>query len=115
MSAQEREELLRAAGRRLAAMRRFRGGDVRVRIERAIEALDDLGGLVELQEGTGTCTLYGLRCPFAALVTRHPEVCQLAEALVGELVGVPVQQSCSCAAFPHCCFRVQSPDAEVTR
>lgn len=108
MTAREREALLGAAGRRLAEMRRFAGDDASVRLERAIEVLAELGGLVELQESDGTCAIYGLRCPFAALVAHHPEVCQLTEALLGELVGAPVQQRCTCTDFPHCCFIVQS-------
>jgi predicted ArsR family transcriptional regulator len=107
MNAQQREELLRATGRRLAATRRFPGDDVGLRVKRAVEVLDELGGLVELQDGDDTCTVYGLRCPFAALVRDHPEVCQLAEALLGELVGAPVEQRCNCTDFPHCCFIVQ--------
>lgn len=107
MAPGEREELLRATGRRLAAMRRLPDGDVRLRLGRAVEMLDELGGLVELQETDDTPAIYELRCPFAALVTDHPEACQLAEALLGELVGAPVQQRCTCNGFPHCWFIVQ--------
>ena len=107
MTVQERKELLHAVGRWLAAKQNFPGGDVRMRIERAIEVLNELGGLAELQESDDVCAIYGLRCPFAALVTDHQEVCLLAEAFVGELVGAPVQQRCSCAGFPHCFFIMQ--------
>lgn len=82
-------------------------------IERAIEVFGELGGLVELREDDDTCTIYGLRCPFAALVTRHPQVCQLAEALLRKLVGAPVQQRCNCGAITHCCFIVRRPAPEA--
>lgn len=115
MSAQEREDLLRAAGRRLAALHSFPGGDERVRIERAIEVFDELGGLAEVQEESDeSYAIYGLRCPFAALVTRHPELCQLAEALLRELVGAPVEQRCNWTDLPQCFFTVQKPGVEVS-
>lgn len=114
MTAQEKEALPRAAGRRLAAVRRLPAGDARMLLKRAMAVLDELGGLTELQEeGEETSTIYGLRCPFAALVKDHPQACLLAEAFLSELTGAPVQQRCACTGSPHCCFIVQRSRPEA--
>ena len=114
LAAQEREELLRTVGRRFATKWRLPSGDLRVRLARAVEILNQLGGLVELEQGHEISTIHGYSCPFAALVSSHPEVCQLAETLVTELVGATVQQRCDCRGS-HCSFVVQTPTTETTR
>jgi hypothetical protein len=39
-------------------------------------------------------------------VPGHPEVCRLAEALVQEIVGAPVQECCQRTEPPRCRFEV---------
>ena len=90
----EVETLLREAGRRLAAEWKLPPGELRVRLEAAAELLNELGGLMEREAGEKTFSIRGYRCPFAALVREHPEVCRLAETLLSELVGVPMQEHC---------------------
>jgi predicted ArsR family transcriptional regulator len=65
-----------------------------VRLEAAVEVLNELGGLMERETGEETVSIRGYCCPFAALVREHSEVCRLAETLLMELVGVPVQEQC---------------------
>ena len=48
MTAQEREVLLRTVGLRLATQWRIPGGDAQAHLDRAVEALNQLGGLAEL-------------------------------------------------------------------
>jgi predicted ArsR family transcriptional regulator len=38
----------------------------------------------------------------------HPEVCRMAEALVAEVAGVPVQEHCDRSEKPRCCFEIAS-------
>jgi hypothetical protein len=40
------------------------------------------------------------------VVSDHPEVCHLAETLLTELVGVPVQEHCNYGRVPRCFFTV---------
>jgi predicted ArsR family transcriptional regulator len=94
MSPEEVETLLREVGRRMAAQWKIPPGELRVRLEAAVEVLNELGGLMERETGGETLWIRGYRCPFAAVVLEHPEVCHLAETLVTELVGVPVQEQC---------------------
>ena len=65
-----------------------------MRLKAAVEVLNELGGLMERELAGETLCIRGYRCPFAALVQAHPEVCRLAETLLSELVGVPVQEHC---------------------
>lgn len=107
MTAQEREALMRAVGRRLAAQWHILDGNGQFRLERAVEALNQLGGLAELEQGGEVSRIEGYSCPFAAVVPTHPEVCQLAETFLSELAGVPVQQRCENPGSPHCSFIVK--------
>jgi hypothetical protein len=77
-------------------------------------AFNELGGLAELEEHEGSFFIRGYDCPLAAAVPGHPEVCRLAEALLAELVGVPVHEQCDRSENPRCCFEVGEAD-DVTR
>lgn len=101
--------ILREVGRSLAVdtvppqgERRFRE-----RLEKALDALKDLGGLAELQETEEAFVIRGYSCPLAASVREHPEVCQLAEALLSEIIGVAVQERCERNGVTHCVFQVR--------
>jgi predicted ArsR family transcriptional regulator len=104
MTAAELDALMRKVGSSIATQRSIPPGDLRTRLEIAVEALNDLGGLTELEEQDGTYTIRGYSCPLAAAVPGHPQVCHLAETLLTELVGVPIQEHCDRHGSPRCCF-----------
>jgi predicted ArsR family transcriptional regulator len=106
MSTNEVETLLREAGRRIAAGWNVPSGDLRVRLEAAVEVLNELGGMAELLEGEGHYCIRGYSCPLAAVVPDHPAVCRLAETLLTELIGVPVQEHCDKTEIARCCFTI---------
>ncbi len=106
MTPEEIETLLREVGQRMAAQRKIPPGNLRVRLEAAAEVLNELGGLMERETGKGTLCIRGYRCPFAAVVLEHPEVCHLAQALLTELVGVPIQEQCERTGPVPCRFVV---------
>ncbi len=106
MTPEEVETLLREVGRRMAAQWKIPPGELRVRLEAAVEVLNELGGLMEREAGEETVWIRGYRCPFAAVVREHPEVCHLAETLLTELVGVPVQEHCERTGPVPCRFVV---------
>lgn len=100
------ERLLRQAGVRLGAAASIPGGDLGTRCASAADVLTALGGLAEvIEEGDGY-RIQGYSCPLADLVAEHPLTCQLAEALVSELVGVRVAECCERGERPRCAFRV---------
>jgi predicted ArsR family transcriptional regulator len=105
-SAADVETLLREVGRRIASQWTIPPGDLRVRLDEAAEVLNELGGLMERETEGKTLCIRGYRCPFAAVVQEHPEVCDLAETLLSELVGVPIQEQCGRTGPEPCRFVV---------
>ena len=104
MKPEEVETLLREVGRRMAAEWKLPPAGLGVRLEAAVNVFQDLGGLAELEACDGHACLRGYRCPFAALVPEHPVVCRLAETLLSELVGVPMQEHCERTGSVPCRF-----------
>ncbi len=103
------EELLRATGRHMAQTRAAPEGDLRARVGAAADTLNELGGLAEVEEGEWEFWIQAQRCPLASIIPDHPEMCQLAEALVSELVGAPAQEQCDQGASPRCRFAIAKP------
>lgn len=108
MSHEQVEALLAEAGRRIAQRWEIPVGDIRVRLEAAVEVLNELGGMAELEMCEGNYCIRGYSCPLAAAVPGHPEVCHLAQTLLTELVGVPIEEHCDRSGPIHCCFTVQN-------
>lgn len=106
MPRHEVEALLRDVGRRAADGTRAPIGDTRARAEAAVAVLDALGGVAEVDTTDGEVLIRGFSCPLAAVVPDHPEACQLAEALLTEVVGRPVREQCEKGKRPRCCFRI---------
>ena len=100
----ESEALLRSVGRRLAEEHSTRADGAR--LESAVEVLNELGGLAELEEHDGGLVIRGYSCPLAGVTPDHPEVCRMVETLIAELAGVPVHERCDRGERPRCCFEV---------
>jgi predicted ArsR family transcriptional regulator len=105
----EVERLLRTSGSRLADQCPTAKGDLRERLESAATALNQLGGLAEVEESDGRPVIKGYSCPLAALVPNHPDVCRLAESFVSDVAGVPLHECCDRGSSPHCCFAPAAP------
>ena len=108
---EESEALLRSVGRRLAEEHYKRADGAHARLESAVEALNELGGLAELEERDGAVVIRGYSCPLAGVTPDHPEVCRMAEALVGEVAGMSVREHCDRGERPRCCFEIASAGA----
>ncbi|MFL5626084.1 MAG: helix-turn-helix transcriptional regulator [Ktedonobacteraceae bacterium] len=106
MTPEEVDAVMRAAGRRIAAKWPIPQGDLHGRLATTVEVLNELGGMAELESCDGTYCIRGYSCPLAAAVPGHPQVCHLAEALLTELVGVPLQEHCDRSELLRCCFVV---------
>ena len=107
---EEAEALLRSVGRRLAEEHSMRATDARARLEVAVEVLNELGSLAEIEERDGALVIRGYSCPLAGVTPDHPEVCRMAETLIAELAGVPVHERCDRGERPRCCFEVAASD-----
>ena len=106
MTTDELEALMRRTGRRLAEQQHLPAGDLQSRLQMAVNVLNELGGLAELEQRNGSFYIHGYSCPLAAVVPGHPEVCRLAETLLTELVGQPVKECCNGNEPARCCFSV---------
>jgi predicted ArsR family transcriptional regulator len=99
------DDLLREMGHRLAGGQAPSTGDLRTRVDGAVALLGELGGLAEVKEQDGGYVIRGCSCPLAAAVTGHPETCLLAEALLADVIGAPVRQTCDTQGL-QCRFEV---------
>ena len=105
------EVILREVGRSLAERQSAkRQGGLESRARNALKALEVLGGVARIDKEDGRLTISSDSCPLAATVAEHPQVCQLAEALVAEIVGVPVQERCDRNGPPRCRFEIKQPE-----
>ena len=102
------KEALREVGRALAAKHQVSpGSDSRDdRVERALELLTVMGGSPRVEFDRDRLVIRSSACPLSAAVAEHPEVCELAEALVEEIIGSPVNERCDRSASPRCCFEL---------
>jgi predicted ArsR family transcriptional regulator len=114
------EELLRTVGRRIAA--RHRGveggseGNLEARVQGAVSALNEMGGLMVLERNNGSFYICGYSCPLSSLSSSHTELCNLVETLLAELVGSPVQQQCEHTEAVSCRFEItESPTPQPHR
>ena len=105
------DELVLEVGARLAAGRSTPAGAGRAtaleqRVEAAVGMLGELGGLPQVERSGGGFVIRSASCPLAAVSSAHPEICQLGQALVAEVVGMPVRERCVRGPSPRCCFEV---------
>jgi predicted ArsR family transcriptional regulator len=111
-SAETIQEMLREVAVRLALQSgpiASRGLSANQRIDRAVSALEGLGGSVEIEDErarNGRVRLRADGCPLASVVPRHPELCQMLEALLANVIGAPVKECCERDGRPRCCFEV---------
>ena len=103
------EDVLREVGRSLAA--RHASGDApadpEARLRNAVQILKAIGGTPVVENEDGKLSIRSSGCPLAAAVAEHPEVCEVAEALVAEVVGLPVRESCHRGGeSPRCRFEI---------
>lgn len=104
VSPAEMDALVAETGRRLAAGFPRADGGARERAEAAVAVLAELGGMAEAHVDGGAVTLRGFGCPLREAVQGHPEVCRVAAALLGEIVGYEVTECCDRAEVPSCGF-----------
>jgi predicted ArsR family transcriptional regulator len=101
---------LRTVGRRLAGSG-VDSDDVQDRLRAAAKALNSFGGLAETTIEDDRAVIQGYSCPLTAISAKHCEICQLAEALVTEIVGFPMQEHCDRGERPRCRFEGRLPTA----
>ena len=101
-------ELMQAVGRRLSAdSPRSRAEDtLDVRMQAGAALLNSLGGDAHVEKRDGSLAIRGSGCPLSVATARHPELCGAVEALLGEVIGVAVRETCVRGDRPQCCFQL---------
>jgi hypothetical protein len=82
------------------------GGDLESRIAKAVRALEAIGGTARVEKDGEKLLVRGGSCPLATAVAQHPEVCQLTEALMSEIIGAKVRERCDREGSPRCPFEI---------
>ena len=106
------EDVLREVGRSLAASQVSgkSSTDLEGRVQRALEVLTAMGGTPTVEREGSKLLIRSGGCPLSAAVVQHPEVCELAEALVSEIIGAPVREHCDRGERPKCCFELEDSE-----
>lgn len=83
---------MEAVARRLAGDPDLTGQPLAKRLNLTIEKLNQMNYHARWEAGSqGPRVLFG-HCPYTAIIEKHPELCQMDQAMLGELMGQPVRQ-----------------------
>jgi predicted ArsR family transcriptional regulator len=99
------KQVLREVGRSLAGTQTS-SGDLETRVGKGLVALEAIGGSARVEKEAEKVFIRSESCPLAIAVAEHPEVCQLAESLLSEIVGATVRERCDREGSPRCSFEV---------
>ena len=102
------KEVLREVGRSFAGNQTSdaKRGDLETRADKALTALEAIGGAARIEKEGEKLLIRSGSCPLAAAVAEHPEVCQLAEALLAQIIGTNVRERCDREGSPRCAFEI---------
>lgn len=107
LAPKELTRVLREAGRSLAADAPGGQTSLESRARYALGVLESIGGAAKLEEQGDKLIIESANCPMAAAVSEHPEICQLAEALLTEIMETPVREHCERGDRPRCRFEIR--------
>jgi predicted ArsR family transcriptional regulator len=107
-SPKELEQLLRAAGRRLASAAPQGKRSLEARVTAAADVLTGLGAEIDVERIAGGYRLQGYACPLSAAVRQHPSACQVVEQFVAEMVDAPTTECCDRADGARCRFEIKA-------
>ena len=102
------EQVLREVGHSLAEAQVLTPatGTLKSRLDKAIIALETIGGAARIDNTTEGVVINSDTCPLSAAVSEHPEVCKVAETLLAEIIGTEVREHCDRNGKPRCRFEV---------
>ena len=99
---------LMRVGKRLAEPLRNSQGSLPIRVARASELLNTLGGITTVERSGSTFHIIGRSCPLSRAVEADPCVCVAVTALVAEVVDADVAERCDRSARPRCHFQISN-------
>jgi predicted ArsR family transcriptional regulator len=82
------------------------------RSERAVATFESMGGAPALRDDDGKLVIFSVTsCPFDTSVSKHPEVCRLAETFLSEVTGLKIKEHCQKGEHPRCSFEIEEREA----
>lgn len=78
------------------------------RMNKAISAIEELGGSARIVRDSSSITIESESCPFAEVVTHHPEICEVTENLISEVLEEKVAEKCDRTGAPKCRFLIET-------
>ncbi|MEM8489054.1 MAG: hypothetical protein AAF564_26140 [Bacteroidota bacterium] len=86
-------------------------GDVDADTQRAVEVVNSMGAIAEMQNQDDSVAINCHSCPVASLVHKDPLVCNLVAAYFAEATGNQATVQCQHGRTVICGFAVEKPDA----
>lgn len=101
------DDVLHDVGKDIAGGRSNAEMSLDERVDAALQTLEELGGSAVATRSESRLTIKSESCPFADAVIEHPEICQVTESMIGEIVGTPVREICDRTSMPRCRFAIE--------
>lgn len=108
----QRDDVMRAVGRRIAADLPALRGAVAQRVAAASRLLEELGGINDVMPDGSDFLIRGHGCLLGEATHHRPDACRAMESLLAELVQAPVEECCERGTRPMCRFRIGAAHAE---
>ena len=83
---------MEALARRLGAESNFDGHALTKRLNLTVEKLNSMNYHARWEAGSEGPRILFSHCPYAAIIEKHPELCQMDQVLLRELMGQPAKQ-----------------------
>ena len=83
---------IEAVAKRLAGESDFKSQPIAKRLNLIVEKLNQMNYHAKWEAGAGGPRIILGHCPYAAIVAKHPELCKMDTALLGELFGDELEQ-----------------------
>jgi predicted ArsR family transcriptional regulator len=96
-----------ALAQRLAGESDFRDQVVAKRLNLVIEKLNQMNYHARWEAGAGGPRIIFGHCPYAAIIAKRPELCNMDAALLGELFGEELEQIAKIENFQGACIFVK--------
>ncbi len=109
LTVRELRALMRDVGQRLAGQTAPSATTLRASAESASRALNELGGLTQIESGetARSMRIRGCGCPLSSVVIQREEVCLAVQTMLAELTGRDVREHCDRSGErPQCCFEI---------
>lgn len=104
-------DLLAEAGRRTVEPSRAETPERRA--ERAVDVLEDHGGVASVEEDDrGRLEVRSACCPLSGIVEEHRACCHFLRGMVEGVVDADARVRCSFGERPNCCFRLEGEAGE---